>query len=246
MGLIDFQTVLGRMLREQNRDDHLRGVSLEENESRYLENLRDTDEFRFYASVQRSWCIARATKAAHLTLSLLPEDERERLLDEWVDSGSGAHSFFGVEADAFLDFIARHLSDRPRELTVCQFERATLRASSGADVFVAPDPSLLQRPDSCVRRDSYAALVRFNADGDRPLNSHSLLTELFSTALIVMFSPGLPQLWYEPSAEEVALWDALESPTPVRTLLTHGHSMEHLQTLLEHGAIEYADDKAIG
>jgi hypothetical protein len=61
-----------------------------------------------------------------------------------------------------------------------------------------------------------------------------------------MFSPGLPQLWYEPSAEEVALWDALESPTPVRTLLTHGHSIELLETLLEHGAIEYADDKAIG
>jgi hypothetical protein len=49
MGLIDFQTALGRMLREQNRDDYLRGVSLAESESRYLENLRDTTEFRFYA-----------------------------------------------------------------------------------------------------------------------------------------------------------------------------------------------------
>ena len=62
------------MLREQNRADHLRCVSLEDSESRYLENLRDTSEFRFYASVQRSWCIARATKAAHLTLSLLPQE----------------------------------------------------------------------------------------------------------------------------------------------------------------------------
>ncbi len=77
------------MLREQNRDDHLRGVSLEDDESRYFESVRGTAEFRFYAGVQRSWCIARATKAAHLTLSLLPEEERARLLDEWIDSGSG-------------------------------------------------------------------------------------------------------------------------------------------------------------
>jgi len=220
MGLIEYQTVLGRMLREQNRDDHLRGVSLEESESRYLENLRDTAEFRFYGSVQRSWCIARATKAAHLTLSLLPQDERERLLDEWVDSGSGAQSFFFVEAESFLDFIGRKLSDRPREFTVCQFERATLRASNGANVFVAPDPALLQKADTCLRRGYYAALVRFYA------------------GLILMFSPGLPQLWHEPAPDELALWDALDSPVPVRTLLNLGHSLETLERLLTHGAVE--------
>ena len=130
MGLIDFQTVLGRMLREQNRDDHLRGVSLAEGENRYLENLQDTAEFRFYASVQRSWCIARATKAAHLTLSLLPVEERERLLDEWVDSGSGAQSFFGVEAEMFLDFLSGYLSDRPFELTNSEFARTIGQTSA--------------------------------------------------------------------------------------------------------------------
>src|SRR6185369_6740644 len=154
------------MLREQNRDDYLRGVSLEESESRYLENLRGTAEFRFYESVQRSWCIARATKAAHLTLSLLPKEERERLLDKWVDSGSGAQSFFFVEADLFLDFLGGHLSDRPREFTICQFERATLRASDGANAFVPPDPATLLRPDIWLRRGRYAALVCFEADPD--------------------------------------------------------------------------------
>jgi hypothetical protein len=243
MGLIDFQTVLGRMLREQNREDHLRGVSLEESESRYLEHLRDTSEFRFYASVQRSWCIARATKAAHLTLSLLPQEDRERLLDEWVDSGSGAQSFFGVEAESFLDFIGEHLSDGSREGTVCQFERATLRASNGANVFVAPDPGSLQGPLSCLRRGSYAALVRLVADPNELLNSvqkQEPLADLFSAGLIVMFSPGLPQLWHEPSPEEVDLWDALNSPTPVKTLLSHGHSLETLERLLGQGAVEYA------
>ena len=242
MGLIEFQTVLGRMLREQNRDDHLRGVSLEDGENRYLESLRGSAEFQFYASVQRSWCIARATKAAHLTLSLLPEEERERLLDEWVDSGSGAQSFFGVEAEAFLDFIGRRLSDRPCEFTVCQFERATLRASEGANVFVAPDPASLQSPGCYVRRGGYAALVRFHADPNEVVQTHQPLAGLFSANLILMFSPALPQLWREPSSEEVDLWDALDSPIQVRTLLDEGRSIEMLETLLSEGAIEYASD----
>ena len=223
MALIDFQTALGRMLREQNRDDYVRGISLDEDESRYFENLRNTAEFRFYASVQRSWCVARATKAAHLTLSLLPPEERERLLDEWVNSGSGAQSFFFVEADSFLDFIGNYLSDRPREFAVCQFERATLRAGNGANNFVPPDPAALQRPDCRLRRGSYASVVR--------------LEELFSDGLIVMFSPGLPQLWHEPSTEELELWDALDSPTSVSTLLSDGYSLETLERLLCCGAI---------
>jgi hypothetical protein len=239
MGLTDFQTVLGRMLREQHRDDHLRGVSLGEGESQYLEKLRGSDEFRFYAGVQRSWCIARATKAAHLTLSLLPQEERERLLDEWVGSGSGAQSFFWVEADSFLDFIGRRLSDRPCELTVCQFERATLRASDGANYFVAPDAACLTNSDCFVRRGSYASLVRFDADPGKLLNSHGPLAGLFSARLILIFSPGVPQLWQEASPKEVELWNALDSPARVSTLLSHGHSLETLETLLQRGAIEY-------
>jgi hypothetical protein len=237
MALTEFQTVLGRMLREQNRDDYLRGVSLDERESRYFENLRDAKGFRFYAGVQRSWCIARATRAAHLTLSLLRQDERERLLDEWVDSGAGAQSFFFVEAESFLDFIGEHLSERPREFTVCQFERATLRASNGANVFVPPDPASLRRPNSSLRRGSYAAVVHFEAGPD---HSHHPLNDLFAANITVMFSPGLPQFWHEPSPDELALWDALDSPTPVSTLSSRGHSIETLERLLSHGAIEYA------
>src|SRR5687767_3690812 len=232
------------MLREQNRDDHLRGVSLAEGENRYLENLRDTVEFRFYASVQRSWCIARATKAAHLTLSLLPQEERERLLDEWVDTGSGAQSFFGVEAESFLDFIGGRLADGSRESIICQFERATLRAGNGARDFVAPDPASLQRPDTYLRRGNYAALVRFEADPDQLPNSHGPLADLFSAGLTIMFSPALPQLWHEPSPEEVNLWNELDAPIAVGTLLSHGHAVETLERLLAQGAIEYVDQKS--
>ncbi len=240
MALIDYQTVLGRMLREPLADDHLRGVNLDERENRYLEKLRDTTEFRFYASVQRSWCVARATKAAHLTLSLLSPDERERLLDEWIDSGAGAQSFFFVEADLFLDFLGKRLSDRPRELTMCQFERATLRASDGANYFVAPDPASLQNPDCSLRRGSYAALVRFAKDSN-DVDKQGPLDELFRAGMIVLFSPGLPQLWHEPLTAEVDLWEALDHPASVRTLLSRGHSAETLAELLNQGTIEYSE-----
>jgi hypothetical protein len=227
------------MLREQKSDTHLRGVSLDERESQYFENLRETDEFRFYASVQRSWCIARAAKAASLTLSLLPQDKRERLLDEWVDSGAGASSFHGVESELLLDFISKHLPDPSHELTVCQFERATLRASNGASHFVAPDASALHDPDCRLRRGSYAELVRFYTDLDRLLDAvrnHEPLPD--SPIMLVLFSPGLPRLCTEPSPEEVSLWEALEAPTSVKSLLDHGHSHATLEGLLSHGAIE--------
>lgn len=240
MALIDYQTVLGRMLREQLGNDHLRGVSLDERENSYLENLRDTTEFRFYASVQRSWCVARATKAAHLTLSLLSPEERERLLGEWIDSGAGAQSFFFVEADLFLDFLGKRLTERPRELTICKFERATLRAGDGASYFVAPDPAALRDPDCSLRRGSYAGLVRF-ANDSNDVGKHGPLQDLFRAGMIVMFSPGSSQLWHEPSAAEIALWEALEHPASVRTLLSCGHSRDTLEELLSKGAIEYAE-----
>lgn len=229
------------MLREQKSDTNLRGVSLDERESRYFEKLRETAEFRFYASVQRSWCIARAAKSASLTLSLLPPEKRERLLDEWVDSGAGASSFHGVESELFLDFISRHLTDPSHELTVCQFERATLRANNGASHFVAPDISALQDLECLLRRGSYAALVPFYTDLDRvgdAVQNHEPLPD--SPIMLVLFSPGFSQLCIEPSREEVSVWEALSTPASVRTLLDQ-HSLTTVEALLSHGAIEYTD-----
>ena len=82
-------------------------------------------------------------------------------------------------------------------------------------------------------------LVRFEADADQ--SSHGPLAKLFSAGQILMFSPGLPQFWQEPSPQELDLWEALDSPTPVSILLDQGHSLETLESLLAHGAIEYAD-----
>jgi|ERR1700686_5145414 len=118
MALIDFQTALGRLVRVRDGKDPLRGLNLDTGERSYIEALTESAGFRFSVSIQRSWCIGRAAKSAHLTLSILSDDEGRRLLDAWINSGAGTQSFSDAEADSFLDFIIGHLINPSHELTV--------------------------------------------------------------------------------------------------------------------------------
>ena len=56
-----------------------------------------------------------------------------------------------------------------------------------------------------------------------------------------MFSPGLPQLCSEPSEAEIAIWEALDAPASVGTLLSLNVSPKTLARLLNQGTIDYAD-----
>jgi hypothetical protein len=244
MALIEFQTGLGRLLREQQSSDPLHGVNLDANEKRYFETLQETAGFRFCASIQRSWCVARAAKSAHFTLSLLPDEKRQALLDEWVDAGAGTNSFFNAEGESFLSFISKRLTDPSPELSVCQFEQATLTASNGASSYTSPDLSGLANTDRKLRHGRYAALVRLYVDPSlliESMQTRKPLPPLSSDPLVLMFSPGLPQLCNAPSEEEIAAWEALDAPVSVGTLLSLNISPETLARLLEQGAIDYAD-----
>ena len=147
MSLVEFQTGLGRLLREQKSSDPLHDLNLDPNEQKYFGALPQTPGFRFCASIQRSWCIGRAARSAYFTLSLLPNEEREALLNEWVDMGAGTSSFFDAEGEEFLGFISKRLTDPSHELSVCQFEQATLRASNGASTF-SNGPGKPRRPSA--------------------------------------------------------------------------------------------------
>jgi hypothetical protein len=244
MALIEFQTGLGRLLREQKSSDPLHGLNLDANEKRYFETLQETAGFRFCASIQRSWCIGRASRSAYFTLSLLPGEERQSLLDEWVDAGAGTSSFFDAEGESFLSFISKRLTDPSHELSVCQFEQATLRASNGASFYASPDLSGLANPDRNLRQGKHAALVCLYVDPGLLIESvqtRKPLPPLSSEPIVLMFSPGLPQLCNEPSEEEIAIWQALDVPASVGTLLSLNVSPETLAQLLTQGTIDYAD-----
>lgn len=244
MALIDFQTALGRLVRASNGSDPLRGLNLDPGERSYLQALTESAGFRFTVSVQRSWCIGRAAKAAHLTLSILTDDERRRLLNEWINSGAGTRSFYAAEAVSFLDFISAQLINPSHELTVCQLEQATLRASNGTDYFAAPDLLRLHDPNCALCRGTYAGLVRFYAEPHRllaALQKREPLPPLSSEVMIMLFGPGLEQLCRPASMAEVNLWDRLDTTVAVRTLLSEGYRRETFEILLNAGVVEYAD-----
>ena len=241
MPLLDFQTALGRLVREPADEDPRRGLALAAGEEVSLASLAESPGFRFTQDVQRSWCVGRAAKGARLTLSLLPVPERQRLLDKWVSTGGGTGSFFAAEADAFLDFIAGHLPDPSHVLTLCRVEQATLRASEGVRHFAGFDPS---RAGGLLRVGRYAALVRFHSEphlllaalqGEAPPHS------LSPRAIPMLFGPGLDGLCRLATEEEVTLWERLATPAAWPVLLREGHAPDTIQALLLAGAAEYMD-----
>lgn len=244
MALIDFQTALGRLLRVQDGTDPLRGLDLDPDERSYIESLTERAGFHFSVSIQRSWCIGRAAKSAYLTLSLLSDDERRRLLDDWISSGAGSQSFYEAEADSFLDFISRQLIDPSHELTVCQFEQATLRASNGTNFHIVQDLGRLNNPDCLLGRGRYAGAVRFYTEPRRLMDSllrHEPLPPLSHEAITMLFGPGLENLCRPASIDEANLWDRLDTPVAMKALLSEGYQEDSFTTLLKVGVIEYSD-----
>jgi hypothetical protein len=243
MALLDFQTALGRLVRVADHADPLRRLRLAPAERSFLEALPDSAGFRFTVAVQRSWCVGRAAGAATLTISVLPSDLRQRLLDRWTRAGGGTSSFVAAEADALLDFIAGELPNPSHLLAACRFEQAALRASAGANSFVPPEWVGRGAPQFALRRGSYAGAVGFHSDPHVVLSALIERTELPPLSPDVttfLFAPGLDRLWQPASAHEVALWTRLTGAVAVQALLREGYARETIDALLQVGAIEYA------
>ena len=241
MPLLEFQAALGRLVRSTDGSDPFRSLGLGPAERACLDTLPQSAGFRFTVAVQRSWCARRAVNAGLLTMSILRDDVRRRLLDAWISSGGGTSSFFAAEADAFLDFIAGQLPDPSPELAVCRLEQLTLRANNKASSFQAPDRALFD-PRRIVRRAHDGGIVTFHGEPDRLLST--LLQRKLPppsgevTALLV--APGLQPLCRLASVREVELWTRLALPAAATDLVRDGCPGEVIETLLHLGALEYA------
>lgn len=240
MDLPDLQLALGRLIRAPTREDPLGGLRLDTAERARLAALADSPGFRCTVKAQRSWCAGRAAKSAQLTLSLRPAEERQRLLDDWVNSGGGTPSFFTAEAAAFLEFLAERLPCPSHALTVCRVEQATLRARDGAIRFAVPDRSWLDAPDRVLRAGRYAALVPFHAAPHLLLAAleGQPLPPISPTITPVLFGPGLPGLSRLATGEEMALWERLRAPQALSALWREGHPREAIATLVMAGVAE--------
>jgi hypothetical protein len=242
MGLLDFQTAMGRLVRAPDGGDPLRSLHLDERELASLAALKESSGYQFTVGVQRSWCVGRSKNAGYLTLSVLTEDVQKRMLDEWTDCGGGTSSFFAAETEAFLDFIAERLPDPSHELTACRLEQATIRASDGAAAFAAPDPALLEQPGFVLRRGRYAGVVRFYGEPDRILNglvNREGLPPVSAVAEVVMlFGPGLEQFCCSASVRQTDLWERVGSGVGLSAVMREGHRWDDVAMMLRGGVVE--------
>jgi hypothetical protein len=242
MALADFQALLGHLIRSSNSvdgRDAVRSVLLSDGEMASLTALRCSPGLQFTIKVQRSWCAGRAGKAAHLTLSILSEERRRSLLDEWVGAGGGTTSFVGAEAAAFLSFLAGEFAAPSHERSVCEFEMAALRVAEGVTSFQPADLSVMNS-QALIRRGRYAGLVKFHGDPNLILKAmvqREALTP-FDTETALLFGPGLPALHCVAHPGEATLFERLESPSTLAELLKQDWQWELLADWLRVGVLE--------
>jgi hypothetical protein len=251
MPLLEHQIVLGRCLRAAGTDPlaSLQGIRPDRAELAELDDLVHSPGFRFTQRGQRSWCEGRTAEMAQLTLSILSTKQRRQLVDDWVDAGGGAAFDPASEAEAFLEFVAGHLSAPSHAMTVCRMEQATYRASGAALRFTPPDLSLLDQPNALLCAGKGAALVRFFAEPQRlfaAIEAKAPLPPLSDKCFPVLFAPGLPRLVRAANNKETAIWDKLASPIAVRLLSRGRHSRCAIDELFRIGAMDLAPEERLG
>ena len=239
MSLLEFQTSLGRAIRDASGPKPTSEQDLAWAEPAPFATLIESRGFRFTVKVQRSWNRARARNGARLTLSVLPRDQRRKLLDDWLEEGGGTAYFFAAEADSFLEFIAKKLPDPSHALTICRLEQATLRASEGSRYFTPPDLSRLDQ-DCRLCRGRYAGIVRFHA---QPALLLAALTSgpappVSPCPVVMLFGPAFAGLSREASDDEVRLWERLKEPAVFVTLLHEGYPRATIESLVSSGCLE--------
>jgi hypothetical protein len=254
MPLLEHQMVLGRCLRAGGADPlawlaALQEIRLDLAELAELYDLVHTSGFRFTRRGQRSWCEGRTAKVAQLTLSILSNEQRRQLVDDWVEAGGGATFDPASEAEAFLEFVADRLDNPSHAISVCRMEQATYRASGAALRFTPPDLSFLDHPNAMLCAGKGAALVRFFAEPQRlfaAIEAKAPLPPLSDKCFPVLFAPGLPTLFRAADNEEAAIWDKLAGPIAVRLLSRDRFTRTVIERLFRIGAMDPAPEERPG
>lgn len=217
MPLREFQEILARNLWEPVRP----GEGLAPRERVLLQRITGGRGYRLTSDVRRSWCEARAVKAARLTLSVLPTELRRDLVAKWVDSGGGAGAFFSVEAEGFLAFIAERLPEASHELSLCRMEMAIVRAAAAAPSFVPPDQVTLDVSTGTLRRGRAAAVVSLTADPGalvEALERGGPAPAILERPFVVLVAPGIAGLAMPATPDAIVLWRETAVPRPVASI----------------------------
>jgi hypothetical protein len=247
MALIDYQTALGRLVRARPAeiDDAPRrqwqDLALSNRERESLESTLAGRGLHFTREVQRSWCKGRARNTAYLTLSVMPEPQRQALLDAWVDSGGGIASFAAGEAERLLDFIALRLPPVSHAISLCRMEQAVHRANAALASGHATEAGV---EGGVLCRAASASMVEFFAEPNlvlQAVQSNTPLPPLSDVVVPVFFSPKLPGMFRRAETREAALWHWLALPADsaaVRAECADANLAATVETLLEQGILD--------
>ena len=187
--------------------------------------------YRLTVKIRRSWCEGRVIVGSRRILWAIPEANRQRLVNEYVDRGGGLEMFLHREAENFFRFLTPRLPDPSHALTLCEMYLAVTRAQRGA-MMVAE--SRHSTGTEVLRRGRYASLVWFYADPDAVIAglAGGHLPPVGAPKHAVLFAPRLPDFFRVATQDEVELWDALPTALGPDTVTAR---------LLRDGVIEYSD-----
>jgi len=254
MSLLAHQIVIGGCLRAAGANqltllaDKPCTVTFDREELAQLVELVQSPDFGFTRCVHRSWCVGRTEAAAELTLSALPIEQRQQLVEDWVAAGGGTAFDPVSEAGEFLELIASRLADPSHELTICRMERAVYRASEAALSFMSPDASLLDDPTARLVAGKGATLVRFLAEPHQLLEAirtKNRFPPVSKDCVPVLFAPGFVGLFRIANTEEVAIWGKLTRPITMRQLTRARHVRETIDEFFRVGVVEQVSQESL-
>lgn len=190
--------------------------SLSDAERSWLQAAQSSAGLRLTRSIQRSWRRMRLRSALRLTWPLLPQPQRDELVESYLEAHACTSFFDAPEACAFLEFVLPRLPPDPHLQSLCRFERALLIASAESAFLTAPgaesEPLPELHPLLQLELDPAAALVSFTAPPEDVIEAvllGQLLPEPGVTPFHVLVTPLIPHCFRAAEDPETAVLQAL-------------------------------------
>jgi hypothetical protein len=161
--------------------------------------------YRLTLKVRRSWREGRIIISSRGILSAIPEADRLRLVNEYVDGGGGLEMFLDREAEAFVAFLMPRLPNPSHVLTLCHIHQAVTRAKLGLATAVRSE---LRTAAATIQRGRYASLVWYYADPGEVVAglAGGTLPPVGPPEHPVLFAPRLPDFFRMATSTTVAFY----------------------------------------
>lgn len=197
MGLHEWQRELSAMVTSGlGTTPQLVEAGLTADERRWLLATTRDSGLRVTRHAQRSWRRMRLLNALPMTMRVLPIEDREVLVESYLDTIACVSFFYTHEGRGFARFLATASTD-PHALALASFEVAVADALEYPLFEAAQPASRSIHADSRLRMHPAATLVSFAAAPERVIAATLAGVELpppEQEPYVLLVTPGLPSL----------------------------------------------------